>query len=71
MRGRGGLWFGPRAGAREYKSLCISGERGHRKDVNGVRGAPWCEPRGGEGALSDPRRRLVGAQIMFMRAVWP
>ena len=30
-----------------------------------------CEPRGGEGALSDPRGRLVEAQIMITRAVWP
>ena len=34
-------------------------------------GGPRCEPRGGEGALSDPRVRLVGAQILFMRAIWP
>ena len=32
----------------------------------------WCEPRGGgEGALSDPRGRLVEAEILMMRAVWP
>ena len=39
--------------------------------VSGVRGGPRCESRGGEGALSDPRGRLMGAQIMFTRAVWP
>ena len=39
--------------------------------MSGVRGGPRCEPRGEEGALSDPRGRLVEAQIMFTRAVWP
>ena len=68
---REGLWFGPRAGARECECLCICGEHGHKKGVSGVRGGPRCEPRGGEEALSNPRGRLVGAQIMFMRAVWP
>ena len=32
----GGLWFGPRAGARECECLCICGKRGHRKGVSGV-----------------------------------
>ena len=61
MGGRGGLRFGSRAGARECECLCICGERGHRKGVSGVRGGPRCELRGGEGALSDLRGRLVGA----------
>ena len=34
-------------------------------------GGLQCELRGGEGALSDPRGRLVGAEILMMRAVWP
>ena len=32
----GGLWFGPRAGARECKCLCICRKRGHIKGVSGV-----------------------------------
>ena len=67
---RGGLRFGARPGARECECLCISGERGHRKGLSGMWKGCGVSREGGEGALSDPRGRLVGAQIMFMRAVW-
>ena len=39
--------------------------------MSGVRGGPQCEPRGGVGSSFGSEREAGGAQIMFMRAVWP
>ena len=65
---RRGLWFGPRAEARECECLCISGERGHRKGLSGVWEGHGVSQEGGERALLDLRGWLLGAQFLMMRA---
>ena len=38
--------------------------------MSGVRGGPWCEPRGGVGSSFGSEREAAGAEIVIMRAFW-